>query len=237
MEQTHVAKYERVSLIGLGVLIILFWGFYRTYIVFFPAFEGFQFIQHFHGVLMLLWMALLIIQPWLIARKKLRIHKLIGKVSFVIAPLLIISIFLVSQMTFHRNLSQDVPMSDAIAEIALNIGSLLVFIILYALAVLNTKRTFYHMRYMIGTALLMIGPGLGRALIIYFEMPPPIAISVTLGAEALMGVALFVSDLVKKRDYRPFLIVACVLILEAVIWEARYTGAWQVVGGLIAKLY
>jgi len=140
-------------------------------------------------------------------------------------------------MTYYRGLSQDAPMSDAIAEIALNIGSLLVFIILYALAVLNTKRTFYHMRYMIGTALLMIGPGLGRALIIYFEMPPPLAISITLAVVALMGVALFVSDLVKKRDYRPFLIVACVLIFEAVIWEARYTTAWQAVGGLIAKLY
>ena len=237
MEQIHTTRYERVSLIGLGVLIILFWGFYRTYIVFFPAFEGFQFIQHFHGVLMLLWMALLIIQPLLIARKKHRIHKMIGKASFVIAPLLIISIFLVSQMTFHRNLSQDAPMSDAIAEIALNIGSLLVFIILYALAVLNTKRTYYHMRYMIGTALLMIGPGLGRALIIYFEIPPPVAISITLGVVALMGVALFVSDLVKKRDYRPFLIVACVLTLEVVIWEARYTAAWQVVGEMVAKLY
>jgi hypothetical protein len=72
-------------------------------------------------------------------------------------------------------------MSDAIAGIALNIPSIFVFIILYGLAVLNTKRTYYHMRYMIGTALLMIGPGLGRALIIYFEIPPPVAITITLG--------------------------------------------------------
>jgi len=237
MDQTHVVKYERVSLIGLGVLIILFCGFYRTYIVFFPAFEGFQFIQHFHGALMLLWMALLIIQPWLIARKKHRIHKMIGKASFVIAPLLIVSIFLVSRMTFHRNLSQDAPMSDTIAEIALNIPSLIVFIVLYALAVLNTKRTYYHMRFMIGTALLMIGPGLGRALIIYFEMAPPVAISITLGVIALMGVVLFVSDLVKKRNYGPFLIVASLLSFLVVIWEARHTAGWQVVGGLIAKLY
>src|SRR5687768_182307 len=114
MEQVHAARYERVSLIGLGVLIILFWGFYRTYIVFFPAFEGFQFIHHFHGVLMLVWMALLIIQPWLIARRKHRIHKLIGRLSFVLAPLLIISIFLDSRMTYYRGLSQDAPMSDAI---------------------------------------------------------------------------------------------------------------------------
>jgi len=140
-------------------------------------------------------------------------------------------------MTFHRNLSQDAPMSAAIADIALNIPALLVFTILYALAVLNTKKTFYHMRYMIGTALLMIGPGLGRALIIYFEMPPPIAISITLGVVALIGVALLISDLVKKRDYRPFLIVACVLTVEALIWEARYTAPWQLVGGMIAKLY
>jgi hypothetical protein len=236
MDQTTAAKYDRVSLLSIAILLVLLWGFYRTYIVFFPSFEGFLFVQHFHGVMMSLWMVILIAQPLLISRKKNRIHKLIGKSSFVIAPLLMISIFGVSRMTFQRNLASS-TMEDAVAMISLSIPGLIIFAVLYGLAITNRRLTYYHMRYMIGTALLMIGPGLGRVLILYFEMPPPIAISLTLVVVAVLAIALFAIDLIKKRDYKPFLIVACLMLLQSVLWELRYTAVWQSVGELIAKVY
>jgi len=236
MEQTHAARYDRVSLLSIGILLVLLWGFYRTYIVFFPSFEGFQFVQHFHGVMMSLWMAFLITQPLLISRKKYRIHKLIGKFSFVIAPLLMISIFGVSRMTFHRNLASS-TMENAVADIALSIPGLITFATLYGLAITNKHRTYNHMRYMIGTALLMIGPGLGRVLILSFEIPPPIAITITLAAVSAIAVTLLAVDLIKKRDYKPFLIVACLMLFQSALWESRYTLVWQGIGEVIAKVY
>jgi hypothetical protein len=128
-------------------------------------------------------------------------------------------------------------MEDAVAAISLSIPGLIIFGVLYLSAIKNRPRTYYHMRYMIGTALLMIGPGLGRVLILSFEMPPPIAISATLWAVSGLAIALLVVDLIKKRDYKPFLIVACLMLLQSLLWEIRYTGVWQGVGEVIAKIY
>jgi hypothetical protein len=236
MEQTQTARYDRASLLSIGILLVLLWGFYRTYIVFFPSFEGFEFVQHFHGVMMTLWMACLIAQPLLISRKKHRVHKLIGKISFVLAPLLMISIFGVSRMTFERNLSAS-TMEDAVAMISLSIPGLIIFAGLYGLAIANRPRTYYHMRYMIGTALLMIGPGLGRVLILSFEIPPPIGISITLAAVSVLAVTLLVLDLIKKQDYKPFLIVTALMVLQSVLWEIRYTTLWQGIGEVVSKIY
>ncbi|MBL7856604.1 MAG: hypothetical protein JNM57_02870 [Cyclobacteriaceae bacterium] len=237
METTQPIKYDRLSLLSLAILIILTWGFYRTYIMFFPSFEGFQFIQHFHGVIMLLWMIMLIVQPLLIARKKNQLHKTIGKISYVIAPLLMVSIFLVSRLTYHKNLEALPTLQDAVAGIALSIPSLFIFGALYGLAVTNTRRTYYHMRYMIGTALLMIGPGLGRGLIIYFGIPFPVAVSITLGAIALIGIAFFIADSIKKKDYKPNLNVVILLVIQSLVWEIRYTAVWQSTGEVFAKWF
>ena len=237
MEHVQTTKYDRASLLSIAILILLIWGFYRTYIVFFPSFEGFRFVQHFHGAIMLLWVLCLIAQPLLISRRKYQIHKAIGKISFVLAPLLIISIFGVSYMSYHNNLNASRPEQDAIAEIALNIPPIFVFAILYGLAIANRKRTFYHMRYMIGTAILMIGPGLARGLILYFQVPPPVGISITLASVAVVGIALLLVDLFKGNYYGPFLIVAALMILQSAIWELRYSKAWQLVGKTFATLF
>lgn len=202
-----------------------------------PIAQIFQFVHHFHGVVMLLWMAFLVVQPWLIARKKHRIHKAIGKMSFVIAPILMFSIFLVSRETFHANLKALPTLTDAVAIISLSIPAIIIFGIFYGLAIANKTRTYYHMRYMIGTGLLMMGPGLGRGLIVYFKMPPPLGISVSLAAVALISIAFLVVDLVKKRDYKPNLIVVMLMVLYSLLWELRYTAVWQGFGDISAKLF
>jgi hypothetical protein len=236
MEHVQPVRFGRVSLLSLAILIVLIWGFYRTYISFFPSFEGFIFVQHFHGAIMLLWMICLITQPLLIAQKKHHIHRMVGKFSYVLAPVLMISIFLVSRLTYHKALSASVPLLDAVAGISLSIPSLVIFAILYGLAIANTRRTYNHMRYMIGTALLMIGPGLGRGLIIYFGIPFPTAVTITLLVIALIGIVLLVIDLVKKQNYVPNLVVALLLVFQSAIWELRYTKVWLAFGEPFANL-
>jgi hypothetical protein len=237
MEQIQTLKYSRISLIFVALLVLLFWGFYRTYLMFFPAFEGFQFAQHFHGGVMLLWISCLIAQPLLIANKKFKAHKAIGKLSYFIAPLLLISIFMVSKMAYHRSLDSAVPAQEAIAVIALSIPSLVGFAIIYSLAILNRGTMFNHMRYMIGTALLMIGPGLGRALIIYFEVPFPTAVSATHYFVLAIATSLLILDLISKRYFLPYLIIWIILLTEHLVWEFRYSEAWQAFGKYFASIF
>ena len=114
--------------------------------------------------MMLLWLMLLIVQPLLIKNKKYQVHRFIGKLSLIIAPLLILSIFLISKMVYHR-VNATTSQQEALAAIVLGIPDMFAFILFYYLAIFNSRNRAIHMRYMIGTALLMIGPGLGRILI------------------------------------------------------------------------
>lgn len=222
-------------MIAAIILLIVLWGFHRTYTVFFPAFEGFQFVQHFHGFMMLLWLLMLIVQPLFIARRKYSLHRMVGSASYVVAPLILLSIFLVSRMVFHRNMETRTP-ADAYAELALSLPGLVAFAIFYWLAIRNRHQTYYHMRYMIGTGLLMIGPGLGRILGIWFGVPGPLVVTSTLIAVAVTGIVFLVVDIVKRQDIRPYAIVAALLVWCAVLWEIRYSDLWQGLATFIARI-
>ena len=237
MQQIHTQEYTKASLLSLAILVVLTWGFYRTYIVFFPSFDGFQPVHHFHGAILLLWIALLILQPLLMSRKKHHIHRMVGKVSFVLAPLVMLSIFLVSRVTYYNNLQILPAASDAIAIISLSIPAVFIFGILYGLAIANRRRTYYHMRYMIGTGILMIGPGLGRVLIVNFGVQQELAVSITLASVALLALAFLGYDVLKKRDYVPNLISAGLMIFYSLLWELRYTPIWQEPAEIFARVF
>jgi hypothetical protein len=236
METVQPSSYTRSSVIAAIILLIVLWGFHRTYTVFFPTFEGFVFVQHFHGFMMLLWLSMLIVQPLFIARKKHDLHRLVGSASYVIAPMIMLSIFLVANMVFKRNMETLTP-ADAYAEISLSIPSLVMFGIFYGLAIANRKRTYYHMRYMIGTGVMMIGPGLGRLLGIWFGVPGPLVVTSTLIVVAATGLAFFIVDLVNRRNIKPYGIVAGLLILQSILWEVRYTEVSQAFGAFFARVF
>lgn len=236
METVQPSSYTRSSIIAGAILLVLLWGFHRTYTIFFPAFEGFLFVQHFHGFMMLLWMGMLIVQPLFIVRRKHRLHRLVGSGSYFIAPLLVLSIFLVSKMVYYRDLQSATP-GDAYADIPLSIPALVTFVVLYGLAIANRHRTYYHMRFMVGTGILMIGPGLGRLLGIWFGVPGPLVITSTLITVAVTGIVFLAVDLVKRQDYRPYLILSALLVGQSILWEVRYSDASQAAWHLFAKLF
>lgn len=235
METVRPSAYLRYSFISFLILLIVLWGFHRTYTVFFPSFEGFVFAHHFHGVVMLLWMLALIVQPMLIARRNYRLHRLVGNFSYALAALVILSMFLMGRTTYFRNLGARTE-NDAFAEIALSIPALMIFGILYSLAIINRKNTYDHMRYMIGTALLMIGPGLGRLLVTWFGVPGSVVVRSTLIAVAVIGMMFLVADVARKGRLKPFGLVALLLIIQVVLWEVRYSAAWQESGKIFAKV-
>ena len=185
---------------------------------------------------MMTWMAFLIVQPLLIRSGKKNIHRMIGKLSYVIAPLLMVSIFLVSRMVYQR---QDPPESheEKIARIALSIPDLVSFGVMYGLAIFNRKITYNHLRFMIGTSLLMIPPGLGRALIIFYGQTLDQAVDITRYVAMGIAFALMINDIVKKRSYFPFAIVLAIIGISQLIWELRLAPIWQTIGEAISKLY
>src|SRR6186713_475252 len=75
------------------LMLLTLAGFYPTYISKFPAFENITNVQHFHGAMMMIWFSLLIVQPFLIGYKKHDVHRTLGKLSYVVVPVVLYSIF------------------------------------------------------------------------------------------------------------------------------------------------
>jgi hypothetical protein len=236
MNQTATTPYRLISSFFVFILALITWGFYKTYLVFFPSFTGFTLIHHLHGAVMMAWMIMLIVQPLLIRYGRVSIHRAIGKLSYVIAPLVVLSIFLTAQLGYYR-VEPNVTHTDKIAGLALPIPALLAFAILYILAIYNRRHTYDHLRYMIGTALLMIGPGLGRALITNFNVPFPLAVTTILIIEVVLALAFFLVDVFGKRRFVPFLIVLMVNLTALLAWEFKTGQVWQSFGNLFASLF
>jgi len=230
--QSHL-PYGRVSFFFFLILLVLTWGFYRTYIIFFPSFTGFKPVQHFHGAMMIIWMALLIVQPLLIRAGKLSIHRLIGRLTFIIAPLVAVSMFLITKFSYYKPVP---PLShqEKIGMLALQATDIVQFVIFYCLAIVNRRNTYNHMRYMIGTAIMMIGPGLGRALIIYNHLPFNPAVSYTFYVEMTIVAAFLMSDILGKRSYKANTIILSVIFVHFLLWEFRLYQPWQGIGKFIA---
>src|SRR6185436_18847354 len=103
-------KKSTVGFLIIALMLLTLVGFYPTYISKFPSFEHVTTVQHFHGAMMMLWFSLLVVQPLLISYKKYRIHRILGKISYVIAPLVMYSIFMASKYEYYRdttNLAAD----------------------------------------------------------------------------------------------------------------------------------
>jgi hypothetical protein len=223
----------KVIIIGMVLLfIVLQIGFHPTYIQYFPAFKKFTWLHHVHGALMASWIILLVVQPVLIHKGRYVAHRVIGKLSYITAPLMIVSMFLVLRLTYHNHVLTSSPEQEMSNQAPI-IMQLFSFIILYALAIFYRKQTFYHMRFMIGTALLMIIPTVGRIFFEYFAAEVWYDLYLSVG----LSVILLINDIRKKQDGKPYAIVTGVLLSILLIYHARFSAGWQLFGRFWADLF
>jgi len=221
MEKSQAIPYRGISLFFVLVMAVITWGFYKTYIIFFPSFTGFNNVQHFHGAMMVTWMLFLIVQPLLIRSGKITIHRTIGKLSYVIAPLLIVSIFLASRMVYHRP-EPILPHEERIAGIALSIPFMFAFAILYSLAIINRKNTYQHMRYMIAGALVLLGPTVGRMGPILFGWSGLLTQNIQYAIIYGILVGLLIYDGKKVKNNRPYVLAAIFFMLHQLVFYIMF---------------
>ncbi len=89
----------------IALLVLLFVGFWQSY---FSQVGEAHLTHHIHAVSMLSWVLLLISQSWLIRNRKNAQHRTLGKLSFLLAPAVVISGVLV---VFHSQATTEHPMS------------------------------------------------------------------------------------------------------------------------------
>lgn len=232
MENTYKnIGYFFVVLLGFVVL-----GFYKTYFIHFPTFKEVNTVKQFHGAMLFSWFVLLIVQPFLLRYRKYKAHRMLGKFAYILVPMVMVSIFMVSKQKYLTNYNV-VPMEENIGDLAMNIPSIFYFALLFTLAMVYKKNGPYHMRFMIANALFIFSPGFGRAFIIYGGVTFSQSVVIAITMIEIITLILLLFDVWKGKPYTPYLLTIFFLISFHLTWVFRLSEPWQYIGANIAGLF
>src|SRR5579862_2551273 len=250
MKMGGIKFYYNLGYWFLLFIPLVFFGFYPTY--FAIILRPMPSIVHVHFTLMTIWVLMVIVQPFLIKFKKIKWHRRVGKLSYAIAPLVIISVYLMMRKKYYTEISSfrelvsngrqhysnNQIMQQVSADISITAVYLLWFILFYSMAVINRRKTHAHSRYMLATTLLLLGPTLDR--ITYnifgeniFFMPGE---ALTYLIIDLVLAALLIRDYQSKRSVKVLAICLIVFVTGQVLYfTVPGSDAWARVVSFIMK--
>jgi hypothetical protein len=115
-----------------------------------------------HGTFAATWMAMLVVQSWLIGRRRYRLHRWIGRASLIIVPGLVLSALLVVIDSLPAGGAAHFPRHLLLILVWIDLWSLLLFAGLYLAALAYRRNMFLHSRLMASTVFVALIPALGR---------------------------------------------------------------------------
>ncbi len=134
----------------LPVALIAFWPSYLSQV---PAYAAHT---HAHAVTAATWILLLIAQPLAIRKRRMALHRATGQLSFLIAPLVVVSIVLLAHNRIRGLEGEAYAIQTYILYLQISLAFL--FALSYVLAIVNRRTMALHARFMICTALTLIDP-------------------------------------------------------------------------------
>lgn len=161
----------------------VFFGFYPSY--FSKLLSPMDSIFHVHAFFMGLWVTLAIVQPFLIHKKKIRMHRRLGKLSYLVMPLVLVTGYMVISQAYNARVEQAIAsaatsgtkaenlISNLQETIIIGIVYLFWLACFYGLAVINRRRMIAHATFMFAAILTLLGPTLDRLIFHiydYFEI-------------------------------------------------------------------
>lgn len=211
-------EYKNTGYFFLLLFTLVIVGFFKTYYGLYPQFNSrTTVVIHFHATVLMLWVILLIVQPLLIRYKNFTAHRLIGKFTYVLVPLIICSFIMVINKEFDENRARNITTIKNLRHLVQPFDNMLLFAINYTLAIINKRKTQYHMRFMIATGLVLIPPTVARILIFLIHFPPLISELLAFAFVDLILLGLILYDRFKNLNYKPY-IVSLMLSLLANIF-------------------
>jgi uncharacterized membrane protein len=209
----------------LSLALIAFWPGYFSRIG-----QESDFPIHAHAWTMTAWCVLLVVQAVLIRMKKFKIHRWAGRLSFILVPLVLVS----GVLLVYTRLSGGSQFSIRhYYSTALMLNSLVVFALLFALAILFRKNINWHARFMISTIFPAFTPITDRLISYHYRelipnLPKIGGLQTVQSAGFIMAdsilLLLVLWDLIANRRIGAFAIaLALVLIYQfSVFYFHRY---------------
>lgn len=180
------SSYRNILIFLLIIFAFVFISFFETYFGLFPGFKNTNTLVHIHVAMIMLWFALLIAQPLMITTKNTAVHRLLGKLSYIVVPLLIVSCILMTRQEQLRQKNMIV--------FAANIIDLSIFASLYLLALKFRRKFQWHGRLMMLTILPFISPSAARLNLN------------GLAIQLSVLVILLLVERASSRQYKPYLL-------------------------------
>ncbi len=136
---------------------------------------------HLHAAAMVSWLLLFVAQTVLVARGKRRLHRTLGTLSFLLAPLMVIGMVGVVSWRFDVIAALPSTTDPALLHQAkldgwnltlINAGSILLFPVFYVWAILaRRKDSETHKRMMILATVVLMSPAIGRMVAVNPVLP------------------------------------------------------------------
>ncbi|MBL0768878.1 adenylate cyclase [Sphingopyxis sp. XHP0097] len=151
--------WERMA---LGLALLILFGFAQFALRGFVDPFGVPLSTHFHGLAMLAWLALLVVQPRLVRQGDMAMHRRLGRLGVALSMLVVGLGFYVGISVIAAG--RLPPFFTPHYFLVLVSVELLAFGGLVWAAVAHRSRTDWHRRFMIGSAIMLLEPALGRLL-------------------------------------------------------------------------
>jgi len=182
MQQLYFG-YLFIALVPLAMLA--FWKTYFSGLL--TSHHSFHFYFHLHVVTAVCWLVLLIVQPILFRQKKLVLHRKLGKLSYVLFPLLMVSIILLAH---YRYLITPAPEP---VQLLIPFKDIIIAIYGFSIALYHKKRVLLHARGMLLTGLVFLEPVLVRVFSNYI-LRWPYAMYMVMGVIYSIFIIIIISE-------------------------------------------
>ena len=193
--------------------IVAFWPSYLA-----RPFDTIDATTHVHAAAMASWCALLVAQPFLIRGGRTALHRALGKLSYVLAPLVVAAALRLVQVRIQALSADDVRGAARFFYLPLSATAL--FAVSYALAMAYRRRPALHARFIVGTALSFIDPVLARIIAAHFpavsdSLYQPITFAVM---DGLLAVGIWRDRRTAGATRAAFPVLLALFAIAQVLW-------------------
>lgn len=224
--------YRQSGFFFLALIGLVFLGFSKTY--FLRLDQSLPLFVHMHVLFVGSWVLLITGQAFLIRTGERAVHRQLGDVSFVLAPVIVISGIYLAIQHFDQRLG-SIGLTDNLEFLWWSVSHFLLFGFFYILAIVNRKIPARHARYMIIATLLFLPPTLLRVFDLFgwqFGGLSSLASSFVVTDLLLLG--LLLADLKYRRTVLPFGIgLAAFLAIQLATPLAGDSALWASVASLL----